>query len=310
MAAAPTAITVDAQTIAEQTPFYSPDCSRTAPAAVVHTCRSYALLQADQRDSYPDLRFFLYHPSNFTFPSYLPTCSSEGIDSPTQLFGRLNSQKTDDISDLLNAVTVAAQDLQNLVYRMRGCDYAVSVHAWNTRLRPHDATFDFIWQSGCNSFTYEESADWISNRNSTYQALIAQLVTEIVSSSSAADQKTLVLDAQKNFRSFLTEDYLKYSDLFERLSSCSASVANLSYPPNTKRVLCNYAGFAGALLAGSAAAFGRRWTSGLQNTVTAAGTVIITYPTLCQNAGSGSSPISTKSSSSSGSSSSSSGSSK
>jgi hypothetical protein len=295
-------IVVNQATNTLQSTFYAPHCG---DGAIADTCRSYKRLQDDQQRSFPDLVFFLYHHSDLRFPSYLPTCSTGGIDSPSQLVGRLQSATNGDNSELLNAVTVAARDLQNLVFRLRGCDYAVSVYAWNTRLRPHDAPFDFTWQVGCNSFAYESSADWLSRQDSTYRSLIAKLFEESAGSMagpSAGTHATTALQTEvsQTFRSFITEDYLKYADLFERLSSCSDSVAALTYPPNTKRILCNDAAFFGALAAGSAAAFGRRWTSGLQNSVTAAGTVIIAYPALCGSASSGGGPSAGKISTSSG----------
>lgn len=294
-------IVVDRATIDEQSAFYAPKCSSDV---IANTCRSYKHLQAEQRRSFPDLLFFLYHPSDLKFPTYLPTCSTAGIDTPTGLVGRLNSAKTGNASELLNDVSVAAQDLQNLVYRLRGCDYAISVYAWNTRLHPHDAPFDFAWQVGCNSFAYESSADWLSKQDSEYRQLIGRLVTESIASAPPSPTAAGGTGASANqtFTTFVTEDYLRYTDLYERLSSCSASVEALAYPPNTKRILCNDAAFVGALLAGSAAVFGRRWTSGLQNSVSATGTVIIAYPALCGAAAGGGASSTGKISTSSGSS--------
>ncbi len=241
--------------------------------AIYAVPRSYDLLRTAP-DSFPDFSFFLglnnarNNEALNNPPSFVPQCSTTGIDAP----GMLANQITGDHgvapspTQIHGDVLLAYQDLTNLLYRLRMCDFYVSVYAWNTRKTGHTAPFDYTWRTGCNSFRYEDSMP---------KNLVAPAIALITNPTPTSDQLI----------AFLTGDEVAYSDLYERVASCAAVVSSLTYPTNTHRFVCNYGSFIGAFITGYSAAFGHRWGGGgnsTQSEVTAIGTVTLATPGLCQ----------------------------
>src|SRR5271166_3316373 len=255
-------------------PAASPEAAANPPptaAAVDQTAyygvtpRSYAQIP------YPDFYFFIgfggaRHISDFPPPpTYMPLCSVSGISSPDGLLKGVTDLK------ITSDITVAYRDLDDLLYRLRACDYYMSIYAWNTRQIPHDEIFNFSWQIGCNSFENEHSATALSGA-----------AYPLLSTPGTPEQRKQAL------AKFLLKYYDQYADLFERVQSCSEIVNNLTYGPNKRRFFCNYGGFMGAVLTASAVAFGKHWggsNSSTQAQVQALGTVMLALPGLCQNFG-------------------------
>lgn len=263
-------------TIVSSTPSIADDAASPgpSPASVDKTAyygvtpRSYAQIP------FPDFFFFIgfggaRHISDFPPPpTFMPLCSVSGISSPDSLLKGVTELKGTDL-EITSNIKVAYRDLDDLLYRLRACDYYMSVYAWNTRQSPHDEIFDFSWQTGCNSFENERSATELSGA-----------AYPLLSNPGTAEQRKQAL------AKFLLKYYDQYANLFERVESCSNIVTNLTYGANKRRFFCNYGGFMGALLTSSAVAFGKHWggpTSSTQSQVQALGTVMIALPGLCQN---------------------------
>jgi hypothetical protein len=205
-------------------------------------------------------------------PSFMPMCSVAGISSPGSLLKGVTDLKGTNL-EITSDIRIAYRDLDDLLYRLRACDYYMSVYAWNTRHIQHDEIFNFSWQTGCNSFENERSATSLS-----------AAAYPLLSNTGNAEQRKQAL------AKFLLDDYDQYADLFERVDSCSNIVANLTYGPNKGRFFCNYGGFIGALLTASNVAFGKHWgppNNVTQSSVQGVGTVMIALPGLCQGASSG-----------------------
>jgi hypothetical protein len=225
---------------------------------------------------YPDFNYFIgfggaRHISDFPPPpTFMPLCSVSGISSPDGLLKGVTDLKGTDL-EITSDITVAYRDLDDLLFRLRACDYYMSIYAWNTRQSAHDEIFNFSWQIGCNSFENEHSATALS-----------AAAYPLLSTTGTPEQRKQAL------AKFLLKYYDQYADLFERVQSCSEIVNNLTYGPNKRRFFCNYGGFMGAVLTASAIAFGKHWggsTSSTQAQVQALGTVMLALPGLCQNAG-------------------------
>jgi hypothetical protein len=225
---------------------------------------------------YPDFNFFIgfggaRHISDFPPPpTFMPLCSVSGISSPDGLLKGVTDLKGTDL-EITSDVTVAYRDLDDLLYRLRACDYYMSIYAWNTRKIAHDEIFNFSWQTGCNSFENEHSATALSGA-----------AYPLLSTTGTPEQRKQAL------AKFLLQYYDQYADLFERVESCSEIVSNLTYGANKRRFFCNYGGLLGATLTASAVAFGKHWggsNSSTQAQVQALGTVMLALPGVCQNAG-------------------------
>ena len=234
--------------------------------------RSYALLKKNERTSFPDFDFFLglnnarNNDALTNPPTFVPQCSTSGMEAPGTLANQIIGQRPTAATPIYDDVLIAYQNLTNLLYRFRICDFYVSVYAWNTRNTGHTAPFDFTWRTGCNSFSYE----------STMPPSLAGPAADILKSPSPTSDQLL---------DFLFKDEFAYAELYERVASCASIVAGLTYPPNNKRFICKYGSFLGAFITAYSAAFGHKWggtNNATQSEVTAFGTVIIASPALCQ----------------------------
>jgi hypothetical protein len=260
-------------TVADQTAYYG-----VQP-------RTYERLQEHADASFPDFKFFIglekTRPADYPPPDYIPICSSAGISAPGALLKEVSGARPPDEAEVRIDVLIALRDLGDILYRMRACDYILSVYAWNTRLRAHDEAFDYSWKTACNSFQSEQSA-------STLSAAALDLLAAV---NPTGPHTKSTPTSRSLFLQFLLQHYNQYRDLYERLDSCASIAGGLAYDPNTRRFFCNYGGFIGALLTASSTAFGKHWggtNSSTQSQVTGLGTVMIALPGLCQNGGAGS----------------------
>jgi hypothetical protein len=227
---------------------------------------------------FPDFNFFLGFGGSRKIsdfpppPTFMPKCSVSGISSPGSLLKGVTDLKGTNL-EITSDIRIAYRDLDDLLYRLRACDYYMSIYAWNTRQGQHDEIFNYSWKTGCNSFENERSATSLSSA-----------AYPLLSTTGTAEQRKQAL------AKFLLDDYDQYADLFERVDSCSNIVANLTYGPNKQRFFCNYGGFIGALLTASTVAFGKHWGGSgntTQTSVQAVGTVMIALPGLCQGSSGG-----------------------
>ncbi len=236
------------------------------------TARSYAQIP------FPDFNFFIFSRKIGGFPApptFMPMCSASGISAPGSLQKGLTNQTVTDV-EVANDVRVAYRDLDDLLYRLRACDYYMSVYAWNTRQSQHDEIFDYSWHTGCNSFATETDPSVMK---------LSEAAFGVYASNAPTDQRKQALTR------FLLDYYEQYADLYERVDSCSNIVSSLTYGANKRRFFCSYGGFIGALLTASAVAFGKHWggsSSSTQSQVQGLGTVMLALPGLCQNSSPGS----------------------
>ncbi|MGP6155921.1 MAG: hypothetical protein ACLPYS_00025 [Vulcanimicrobiaceae bacterium] len=247
--------------------------------------RSYDLLRSTDSTSYPNFGYFLDFDQQSKIlpgpPGFVPQCSTTGVSAPGSLVDKATSgsklDPAEQATQVRNYLTIAYNDLDDLLWRYRACDFDLSIYAWNTRSGTHDTLFNYSWKAGCNSLQYEKSA---------YPDLLrysGDLAAYIVGNPVNGNKPP---QTAEQLATFLLRYYQLYSDLYNRVSSCSAIVSNTTYKPNTHRVFCNYGAFMGALITGYAAAFGHHWggtNNSTQPSVTAVGTVTIASPSLCQN---------------------------
>ena len=251
--------------------------------------RSYDVLKANYGTSFPNLAYFTglncvrYTRSVLigSPPSYISPCTVGGGSQPS--LEVVPPPIAFDAGERANYdVESTFREFRALVYRLRTCDYVLSVIAWNTQGRGVTDTLSYSWKVGCNSFLNESAGD--------FTAKLLERAAEYV------DAAQSVVRSPKNpaaiaaydaaYAHFVFARYDEYDDLNERLQSCADVVTNFTYPPNRGRFFCNYGGLIGALLTGSAIAFGRQWggsTSSTQSVVQGLGTVFIAIPALCQN---------------------------
>ena len=249
-----------------------------APAVYAEQCgyyasaRSFETLRAHERTSFPNFDYFIGfdRPSDLIGnpPTFVPPCSLDGLGNAAALAEKSEPKASSGASpkpaqaEQIKAarLKVAYNELATLVYRLRACDYLLSVFAWNTRRSGHDAAFDYSWRKSCNAFAYER------NMGAAFSAV------------------TMGFDDPNS--QFNLSYYRLYDDLYKHVQSCSTIAGNSFYPVNTRRFFCNYAGFLGALITADATAFGRRWggnNSLTQSQVTAMGTVLLAGPSFCQS---------------------------
>ena len=239
--------------------------------------RDYSVLSGHSDVSFPNLMFFLglngVRCSQLLgdVPTYVPICAADpGQNSLSARLSEVRGVKSPDA--IANEIRQTYRDIRAQVYRLRMCDFLLSVYAWNTRQKEHQASFDYSWRTACNSFAYE------SDQGVKLTGAVDKLVQQTVSASPADLSATLTQFAYTN--------YDLYDDLSGRLASCAAIVSGLTYPPNTNRFFCRYGGFIGALASASSVAFGKHWgtNTSTQGQVAAIGTLFAATSALCQNA--------------------------
>jgi len=233
--------------------------------------RSYATLNQYYNYSFPDFLFFLFSRNNDAFaggspPSYVPQCSTTGVSAPETLASQISSlspEKPLDANQIRQNALIVQREFDDLLMRLRVCDYYVSVYAWNTRNMKNTQAFTYSWHNGCNSFDNEKRK----------KITLSLGVTTVITS-----------PTRENLLALLSSAYYDYDDLYGRVASCQAVVANLAYKPNTSRFFCNYGSFVGALITAYSAALGHKWGptgNATQAEITAFGTVMIASPALC-----------------------------
>lgn len=253
--------------------------------------RSYDVLKANYGTSFPNLAYFTglncvrYARSVLigTPPSYISPCTAGGGSQPSLQV--VPPPVAFDAGERANYdVESTFRNFRALVYRLRTCDYLLSVIAWNTQGRGVTDTLSYSWKVGCNSFLNENAGDVTAKLLDRAAAYVDAAEAVVRSPKSQA----AIASYNAAYAHFVFARYDEYDDLSERLQSCSEVVTNFSYPPNRSRFFCNYGGIIGALLTGSAIAFGKNWggpTSSTQSVVQGLGTVFIAIPALCQNGG-------------------------
>ncbi len=262
--------------VASSMPSVADDAAGPAPTSTpVDQTSFYGMTpRSYEQIPFPDFGFFIGFDGKRTLsdfpppPTFMPMCSVSGISAPGSLLKGVTDLKGTDL-EVSSDVRIAYRDLDDLLYRLRACDYYLSIYAWNTRQNAHSQIFNYSWQTGCNSFENERTATKLSS--AALPLLTGKMSNE---------------QRKEALAKFLLDDYDQYADLFERVDSCSNILANLTYGPNRHRFFCNYGGIMGALLTGSAVAFGKHWggsTSSTQAQVQALGTVALALPGLCQN---------------------------
>jgi hypothetical protein len=253
--------------------------------------RDYSTLRSSDKKSFPDLAYFTglncvrRSAALVSVPTYVPICATENGDSVSA--NVTVGKSLDEISAQIGSrVAMAFRSIRNLVYRLRACDYFLSVYAWNTRSsRGHDETFDYSWKTGCNSFLYEKV-----NASLLIDEILKGTNAITNAGAEAKATKTGTPAEIKKLGAELTElvngEYDVSDDLNQRVQSCASIVNNLAYPANSRRFFCNYGGFIGAFLTASATAFGKRWgtNTSTQSQVQGLGTVMIALPALCAGA--------------------------
>jgi len=255
--------------------------------------RSFQTLKTNYTSSYPNLAYFTglncvrYTGSALmgTPPTYIAPCTAaSGGDAP-----KLDISLPQAASSLTTAqhdIEIAFRDIRTLAYRLRTCDFLLSIIAWNTMGRGISQQLIYSWQIGCNSFLNEsDSATTVSfnQANSNYLRAAAVLATTPTDKQAAAAFESA-------YTAFVFARYDEYDDLNQRLQACATVVSNFAYPANKARFFCNYGGLIGALLTGSATAFGKHWggtATSTQAQVQGLGTVFIAFPALCANSGGG-----------------------
>ncbi len=86
----------------------------------------------------PDFNYFIgfggaRHISDFPPPpTFMPLCSVSGISSPDGLLKGVTDLKGTDL-EITSDITIAYRDLDHFLFRLRACDYYMSIYAWNTR---------------------------------------------------------------------------------------------------------------------------------------------------------------------------------
>ncbi len=247
-------------------------------ASIYAQPRDYSVLSGHTDVSFPNLMFFLglngVRCSQLLgdVPTYVPICAAEpGQNSLSARLSALRGVKTPDA--IANEIRQTYRDIRAQVYRLRMCDFLLSVYAWNTRQKAHQASFDYSWRTACNSFAYE--ADQGVKLTDAVNKLVQQTVTASGSPG----------DLSASLTQFAYTNYDLYDDLSGRLASCANIVSGLTYPPNTNRFFCRYGGFIGALASASSVAFGKHWgtNTSTQGQVAAIGTLFAATSALCQN---------------------------
>jgi hypothetical protein len=254
--------------------------------------RSYETLKGNYGTSFPNLGYFTGLNCVRTgsaligiVPTYIAPCAAGSANSP----GMSVKPPADDPAGVLNNANIdiesTSRDFRSLVYRLRICDYLISVIAWNTQGRGVPADLTYSWQIGCNSFL-NESANGptvtLEDAQSKYYYAAVNL-----QGASAREKAAATAAFDQAYAKFVFARYDEFDDLNQRLQSCANVVATFTYSTNTRRFFCNYGGLIGALLTASATAFGKHWgtNSSTQAQVQGLGTVFLAFPALCSSGG-------------------------
>jgi hypothetical protein len=253
--------------------------------------RSFEALKGGYSASFPNLAYFTglnceRLASSYLIgdpPSYIPPCAPVGGSAAMP---GLEPPKRDLVDTVNHQIEQAEREFHTLVYRLRACDYQISVIAWNTLGRGLDDTMKYAWTTSCNSFANENTnaatQEFSSAESKLYSALDA-----LQNPKPGAKLASLRSAFDAAYADFAFARYDQYDDLSQRLQSCAAA-ASYSYSPNRSRFFCNYGGFLGVLLTASATAFGKHWggsSTSTQSQVQGLGTVMIALPALCQGSG-------------------------
>ena len=263
---------------ADQSKFYGPH-------------RSFQALKSDYRTSFPNLAYFTglncvrYTGSALLGvpPTYIAPCSAVSGGSAPKL--DITIPKPEGLTTTAeHDIEISFRDIRTLAYRLRTCDFLLSIIAWNTMGRGVPDQLTYSWQVGCNSFLNESD----NVTTVSFSQAQTKYVTAAAALEAAPNNKQAAASFASSYTAFVFARYDLYDDLNQRLQACAAVVSNFAYPANKGRFFCNYGGLIGALLTGSATAFGRHWggtNTSTQAQVQGLGTVFIAFPALCSNSG-------------------------
>jgi hypothetical protein len=249
--------------------------------------RSFQTLKSNYTTSFPNLAYFTglncvrYTGSALmgTPPSYIAPCSAASGGTAPKLDISVPKPESS-LTTAQHDIEIAFRDIRTLAYRLRTCDFMLSIIAWNTMGRGLPAQLTYSWQVGCNSFL-NESGD---ASTLTFNQADKNYVVAAAALANAPTDKQAAAAFASAYTAFVFARYDEYDDLNQRLQACAAVVTSYAYPANKARFFCNYGGLIGALLTGSATAFGKHWgatSSSTQAQVQGLGTVFIAFPALC-----------------------------